>query len=374
MRRSAFCLISVFIFLLVSCGQKGKTQQEGKENCRVEYATGYTVRRGADYTEVSIRDPWDTTKLLAHYVLVARDRELPADLPPGIVVRVPLERVVAATSVHCGWLEMLGVRDELIGVCESRYIDLDFVCRGLAEGKITDIGEASAPDVEKLIELEPDAMITSPLSNAPDGRVEKTGIPQIKCVDYMESTPLGRAEWIRFQALFFGKEALADSLFKEIVESYNAVKALVDSVEERPSVVTEMKYGSMWYISGGRSYMGRFLQDAGAGYCWKDDEHAGSFPLSFESVFEQGGEADFWLIKYNRAQEMSYEDLKREYTPYANFAAWKKHNIFTCNTGVVPYYEEVPIRPDYLLKDLVKIFHPELLPDYQLRYYSKMKE
>lgn len=177
-----------------------------------------------------------------------------------------------------------------------------------------------------------------------------------------------------FPGFVFGKEALADSLFKEIVESYNAVKALVDSVEERPSVVTEMKYGSMWYISGGRSYMGRFLQDAGAGYCWKDDEHAGSFPLSFESVFEQGGEADFWLIKYNRAQEMSYEDLKREYTPYANFAAWKKHNIFTCNTGVVPYYEEVPIRPDYLLKDLVKIFHPELLPDYQLRYYSKMKE
>lgn len=361
------------ILLLAGCRQKDSAVLKEDQSYRVKYAVGFSVYHNPDYTEVWVKDPWDTTKLLQRYILVDREKKLPPDLPEGILVRTPLKRVVAATSVHCGWLDMLGVRQEVSGVCESRYIDVPFVKAGLIEGRIKDIGEAASPDVEQLIELGPDAMITSPLSNAPYGRVEKTGIPQIKCVDYMEPTPLGRAEWVRFLALFFGKETVADSLFQKTVEAYEEVKSLVAEVKKRPTVVMEMKYGGMWYISGGMSYMGRLLQDAGADYCWKDDTHAGSFPLAFESVLEKGGEADFWLIKYNRPQEMSYEDMKKEYAPYANFAAWKKRHIFTCNSGKVPYYEEVPIRPDYLLKDFVKIFHPRLLPDYELKYYREME-
>jgi len=374
MNRLTLLLVAAIALLSVSCGQKGRVAEKGDGSYRVEYATGFAVRRTAEYTEVRIRDPWDTTKLLQRYVLVGREKELPADLPEGVVVRTPLKRVVTATSVHCGWLDMLGVQEEVVGVCESRYIDVPFVQKGLQEGRVVDIGEAAAPDVERLIELKPDGMITSPLSNAPYGRVEKTGIPQVKCVDYMEPTPLGRAEWIRLLALFFDREALADSLFAETVKAYEEVKALVKGVEKRPTVVLGMKYGAVWYVAGGNSYMGSLVKDAGADYCWKEDTHVGSFPLAFESVFEQSGEADYWLIKYNRTQEMSYRDLKGEYAPYANFAAWKKRHIFTCNTGVVSYYEEVPIRPDYLLKDFVKIFHPQLLPDYRLRYYREMED
>lgn len=373
MNRFIFISIAVIALLPVSCRQKGRIAEKGQGNVRVEYATGFTVRRTPEYTEVRIRDPWDTTKLLQRYVLVERGKELPAGLPEGVLVRTPLKRIVAATSVHCGWLDMLGIREEIVGVCESCYIDVPFVQEGLKEGRIIDIGEAAAPDVERLIELNLDGMVTSPLSNAPYGRVEKTGIPQIKCVDYMEPTPLGRAEWIRLLALFFDREALADSLFAETVKAYEEVKALVKDVKERPTVVLEKKYGAVWYVSGGNSYMGSLLKDAGADYCWKDDPHVGSFPLAFETVFAQGGEADYWLMKYNRAQEMGYQELKSEYAPYANFVAWKNRRIFTCNTGVVPYYEEVPIRPHYLLKDLVKIFHPEVLPEYRLRYYRPME-
>lgn len=367
-------IAAVLSFLFLACGRKGESTEKESGNFPVGYATGFSVHRAAGYTVVEVRDPWDAAKILQRYVLVPAEKELPSELPQGVLVRTPLKRVVAATSVHCGWLDMLGVREELVGVCESRYIDVPFVKQGLEVGQMIDIGEAAAPDVERLIELAPDGMITSPLSNAPYGRVEKTGIPQVKCVDYMEPTPLGRAEWIRFLALFFDREALADSLFAETVKAYEEVKALVREVKECPTVVMEMKYGGMWYVSGGQSYMGCLLRDAGAAYCWADDAHAGSFPLSFEAVFEKGGEADFWLIKYNRAEELGYDGLRKEYAPYANFEAWKKRHIFTCNTGVVSYYEEVPIRPDYLLKDFVKIFHPHLLPDYRLRYYRKMKE
>lgn len=368
-------IVVIFLsLLLLACGRRGEVAEKAAGSFRVAYATGFSVRRMAGYTEVEVRDPWDTTKLLQRYVLVPAGDGLPQGLPQGLVVRTPLKRVVAATAVHCGWLEMLGVQERVAGVCESRYIDLPFVREGVNAGRITDIGEATAPDVERLIELSPDGMITSPLSSAPYGRVEKTGIPQIKCMDYMEQTPLGRAEWVRFLALFFDREALADSLFAETEKAYREVKALVREVKERPTVLTEMKYGGIWYVSGGKSYIGCLLRDAGADYCWADDEHAGSFPLSFESVFEKGGEADFWLMKYNRAEDLGYGGLQKEYAPYANFAAWKNRRIFTCNTGRVPYYEEVPIRPDYLLKDLVKIFHPQVLPDYRLRYYGKMKE
>ena len=315
----------ICVLLLASCRQKESavSSKPEEKSFPVGYATGFSVHRAAGYMVVEVRDPWDTTKMLQRYVLVPAEKELPSELPQGVLVRTPLKRVVAATSVHCGWLDMLGVREELVGVCESRYIDVPFVKQGLEVGQMIDIGEAAAPDVERLIELAPDGMITSPLSNAPYGRVEKTGIPQVKCVDYMEPTPLGRAEWIRFLALFFDREALADSLFAETVKAYEEVKALVREVKECPTVVMEMKYGGMWYVSGGQSYMGCLLRDAGAAYCWADDAHAGSFPLSFEAVFEKGGEADFWLIKYNRAEELGYDGLRKEYAPYANFEAWK---------------------------------------------------
>lgn len=364
------------VVLLASCRQNNQSLSKEPatvQEYQVYYATGYTVNRTSDYTEIKIRDPWDTTRYLQRYVLVGKDKALPVRLPEGILIRTPLQRVVVATSVHCGVLELLGVRDLLVGVCESRYIDLDFVKQGVANGKIVDIGEAGAPDVERLIELAPDAMITSPLSNAPYGRVEKTGIPQIKCVDYMEPTPLGRAEWIRFQALFFGKEESADSLFWQTVKAYEEIKALTQQVKERPSVVTEKKYGAVWYLPGGKSYMAHFLEDAGATVGKEIDQQVGSVGWPFETVFEKYGDADFWLIKCNRPRDMSYEDLKKEYAPYSKFAAYKNRRIYTCNTAEVSYYEEVPVHPDYLLKDLVAIFHPELLPEHQLRYYKAME-
>lgn len=374
--KASICLGIGLVVLQASCRQNNRPLPQEPatvQTYQVYYATGYTVNRTSDYTEVKIRDPWDTTRYLQRYVLVDKDKALPVHLPKGILVRTPLQRVVVATAVHCGVLELLGVRDQLVGVCESRYIDLDFVKQGLASGKIVDIGEAGAPDVERLIELAPDAMITSPLSNAPYGRVEKTGIPQIKCVDYMEPTPLGRVEWIRFQALFFGKEEVADSLFWQTVKAYEEIKALTEKVKERPLVVTEKKYGAVWYLPGSKSYMAHLLEDAGATIGKEAEQQAGSVGWPFEMVFEKYGDADFWLIKYNRPQEMSYEDLKTEYAAYSKFTAYKNRRIYTCNTAEVPYYEEVPVHPDYLLKDLVAIFHPELLPEHQMRYYKAME-
>jgi iron complex transport system substrate-binding protein len=190
----------------------------------------------------------------------------------------------------------------------------------------------------------------------------------------MEATPLGRAEWIRFIALFFDKEEEADKIFRETESAYLAIRKLAASVEKRPTVLSEKKFGASWFVPAGQSYMAVLFADAGASYRFADLDGAGSTPLSFETVLDKAIHADYWLIKYNLAEEMDYQALKTEYTPYSSFDAFRNKTIYTCNTGKVPYYEEFPMHPDYLLKDLVWVFHPELLPDYKPRYFRKMIE
>ncbi|MDR2968610.1 MAG: ABC transporter substrate-binding protein, partial [Tannerellaceae bacterium] len=225
------------------------------------------------------------------------------------------------------------------------------------------------PNVEKMIEAGTEYVIASPFQNSSYGPVEKMGIPIIEGADYMEAHPLGRTEWIRFYGLLFDKEEVADSLFRATERRYLELKELAARVTDRPTVVSEKRFGSTWYVPAGESYIAHFFADAGADYQFSDLPGSGSTPMTFETVLDRAIHADLWLIKYNQTEDMTYNELRREYTPYENFDAFKKQSIFGCNTGRVPYYEEFPIHPDYLLKDLIFIFHPELLPGYTPRYY-----
>lgn len=370
-------IIYLFIALLsiAGCRQQGKETTDVTDPVNrplVGYARLFKIKEGEGYTSVNVLNPWDTTKYLHRYILVRRDREMPENLPDGTLIRTPLDKVVAYSSVHCGIMEALGLDKELVGVCESRYVDLDFVKDGLKNGTIFDLGEAASPNVERIMDISPDAIIASPLGNKGYGRIDKIGIPLIEAVDYMEVTPLGRAEWIRFYALFFCKEQVADSLFKSTVDNYEGVRQIVRNIKNKPTVLSETRTGSVWYIPGGKSYMANLFADAGADYLWKDLQSLGTVPLPFESVLEKGQNADVWVMKYNKPQDMSYKDLANEYSGYENFRAFKNRAIFAANTSEVSYYEELPIHPDYVLKDLVWVFHPELLKGYQPRYFKKM--
>ena len=323
---------------------------------------------------MEVRDPWDSTRLLQRYLLVDRDKNVPTGLPKGTLVRVPLRNVTVYNSVHSAIMELLGATDQIVGACEVRYIDTPKAKERLNSGKIADLGEATAPNIEKMVEIGTEVILVSPFQNSGYGPAEKLGIPIIECADYMESTPLGRAEWIRFYGLLLGKEEQADAFFHETESNYKELKELASTVTHCPSVFSEKRFGSSWYISAGDSYIAHFFEDAGADYIFKYLPGAGSTPLAFETVLDKAIHADLWLIKYNSTGELTYDGLRAEYTPYENFDAFKNHHIFTCNTNENRYYEEFPMRPDYLLKDLVWIFHPELLPDYVPRYYKKMAE
>lgn len=365
-----------FAFWMVACSPSGKhsSASEALSSDTIRYARGFTVQHFDAYTSVEVRDPWDSTRLLQRYLLVERDKEVPANLPKGTIVRVPVQNVVVYTSVHAAIIDQLGDIDKVIGVCEPRYMDTPSIQEGLRAGRIADMGEATAPNVEKMIDMGAELVIVSPFQNSSYGPVEKLGIPIVEGADYMESLPLGRTEWLRFYGLLFGKEQKADSIFRTTEQNYLALKELIKADTKRPTVISEKRFGSSWFMPAGDSYIANIYKDAGADYLFADLPGAGSTPLAFETVLDKAIHADLWLIKYNQAKDMTYTDLRTEYTPYENFDAFKNRRIYSCNTGIVPYYEEFPMHPEYLLKDLIWVFHPELLPDYTPRYYKKMAE
>jgi iron complex transport system substrate-binding protein len=343
-------------------------------NDSVLYANGFQIETHDDYILATVRNPWNTKQALQRYVLVPKAVSLPDSLPEGILIRTPLERTVSYGAVQCSFFAEFGALPTLVGVCEPQYIHIPFVEAGVRSGSIANLGQSANPDIEKIMLIEPEALFTAPIEGFGYGQAAKLGIPFIECVDYMESTPLGRAEWIRFLALFFDKRAVADSLFRETEARYLQLRQLAAQVEHRPTVMAETIYSGVWYVPGGNSYIAHFFRDAGADYLWEEDTSAGSLGLSFESVLEKAEKADYWLIKYNSSNNMTYKDLINDYPNYAFFDAYKKRSIYICNTGKVPYYEELPIHPDAILKDMVWVFHPELLQDYHPGYYERMKE
>lgn len=370
--------IVTWVLLLSACGGGSKTsslQAEG-DTVRMKYSSLLQIVKHADYTVVTIRNPWDTLKVLHTYLLADREKPLPEHLPEGTVVRTPLQKSVIYSSVHCSLWPELDELKGIGGVCGLEYIKLPQIQEGCRNGSIVNVGNSMNPDIECIIDLRPDAILLSPFENSGGyGRVGKLNIPIIECADYMETSALGRAEWMRLYGLLLGKEAQADSLFAGIEKEYLTLTQQVKSQNlKRPTVISEMKNSSAWYIPGGNSTMGRLYQDAGADYVFASLSNSGSVPLAFETVFDRGGNADIWLIKYNQPQDKTYSELERDYAPYARFKAFQDRKVYGCNTNHVPFYEESPFHPELLLKDLIKIFHPELLPDYDLKYFSNLAE
>ena len=359
-----------------SCHRSNTQAQENPLHTdTVQYAKGFIVEHFADYISVKVRDPWDSTRLLQHYLLVEKNKEVPADLPKGTLIRTPIQRIAVYTSVHASIIEQLGEVNSIVGVCEAKYIDSKIIQEKIRKGQVSDLGEATAPNIERIIDIGTEILFASPFQNAGYGAAEKLGIPILEGADYMEAHPLGRTEWIRFYGMLFNKANIADSIFKETENRYLTLKEIVEKAHlRRPKLLVERKYGSSWFLPGGESYIANLYKDAGADYIFKDIPGGGSVPYAFESVLEKALHADIWLFKFYQERPFTYADLKAEYAPYTNFDAYKKQQIFTCNTAFTPFYEEVPMHPDYLLRDLIQIFHPELIEKTPLRYFSPLKK
>ena len=372
-----------------SCGGRQTTaSQEAGDTVVFKYATQLSIVRHKDYTEVEVKNPWKEGKILHSYLLVP-DSIDPQDIShsslltphssTSTIVRIPLRRSVMFTTVHCAMLMSFGCEQSIAGVADLKYIKIPWIHEQVKAGRITDVGEGMSPVVEKIIDQRPDALFLSPFENSGGyGRLEEIGIPIIECAEYMEPSPLARAEWLRFYGMLFGCEARADSLFAVVDSSYNALKSLkcrVDSVEfALPKVLLDKVTGSVWYVPGGRSTIGQMIQDAGGDYPWADDDHSGSVSLPFEAVLEKAGEADVWLFRYSSDHDITPAELLSEHHGYDQFKAFRSGEIYGCDVERSLFYEESPFRPDWLLGDYIHILHPDIPNLPPLRYYKKVKK
>jgi len=336
-----------------------------------KYARHITMVRHDGYTLVSLVDPWKKKRVLHTYILVPKNAPLPERLPEGTVVRTPLERSVVFTTAHCQLLEYLDRAKNIKGVADLEYILIPDIRQRVRRQQIIDCGSSMSPSIEKIIDLKADGMILSPFENSGGyGKLESVGVPIIEAADYMETSPLGRAEWMRFYGLLYGCEAQSDSLFHIVDSTYTALKQQAQRLPLGRSILTERKTGSVWYCPGGKSTIGQMIQDAHGRYAFSYDKRSGSLALSFEQVLDKAADCDVWAFKYNAAKPMTKAELLAEFEGYSELKAFKTGTIFQCNASQKPYFEEVPFRPDYLLRELIILLHPHASGFGKLRYYS----
>jgi iron complex transport system substrate-binding protein len=362
-----YVLLFFTVFSLSGCHKQ--TDNEGKI-IPLRYASFLKMRQTSEYVSVQIINPWDTTKSLRNYILIPKNIQLPRHLPEGTIVRTPLTHTIIYSSVHCSLLGEWGKINSIAGICDMKYIMMKSVHQLNNQGKIVDLGNSMSPDAEKIIALNPDAILLSPYKdNSGYGKLGNSGIPLIECADYMETSPLGRAEWMKFYGLLYGCEDKANRMFNIIEKKYMYFSQKALKSPTRPTVFADMKNGATWMIPGGNSTIGIFLKDAGANYEFKDRKESGSVTISPEEVLNRCQKAQFWLIKYNNGEALNYQSLKSLDPIYNHLEAVKKRHVYACNTGIIPFYEETPFHPERLLMDLIKIFHPELIKDYKSKYY-----
>lgn len=349
--------------LFASCGANGGSNHAMPEGdtIPIKYVTNLTMVDYGDYIKADFRNPWDTTKNLQTFLLVPHDSELPADLPKGTVVRTPLCRSIVYTSVHNSLIEELGASEAVVGACDTKYIRKPSIRRRIDEGTIADCGTSMAPNIEKILQLKPDAILLSAFENSNDhNKVAQTGIPIIDCTDYMESSPLARAEWMKFFGRLYGKGNVADSIFDATEKSYLETKALVKDVKNRPIVLTDLIYGQSWGVPAAYSTTGVLIEDAGGKNPFDTFKTTGSVQLSPEEVLYKAKDADVWILKYSQDIPVTLSQLAKDNPIYSKFKAYKNGNIYGCDTEGTTYFEDAAFHPHWILAEYVNMFHPEL--------------
>ena len=431
MKKLYILLCGATAALLMAACQGGKTaaaDAEAGDTLEMKYAKLLTIVKHGDgeessdaaegidyqYAEAIVANPWKAGTLLHRYILIPKGEE--GDKTVAMLakrrsmgarcttdtVRTPVERSAVFIAPHCQLMYELGCQQAIRGVCDLNYINIpDVRKRAASAGKassekassgnassgnasaqnsIVDCGSSMAPDIERIIALKPEAILVSPFENSGGyGKLDKLHIPIIEAADYMESSPLGRAEWMKFYGMLFGKaskavlsascEATADSLFSQIEKEYLNLKAEAGKLPKGLSILTERKTGNVWYVPGGQSTIGILLKDANARYIFSDDQHSGSLPMSPEQILAKGSQVDVWAFKYFGGAPLSQVQLLQEYDGYKALAAFNRGNIYQVDTSTVPYFELTSFHPELLLREFIILAHGSRFG--KLKFYKK---
>ena len=297
------------------------------------------------------------------------------DLGPATVVEIPIQSLFTSSTTQLPALEILGVVDRLTGVAQKAFVTTASVRALIDADRLVEFAATYAVDAEAVVAAQPDVLMTSGFWDDAYDIIQGAGTAIVHNADWVESSPLGRAEWVKFISLFFNREAEAEAWFEQVRADYAAARALAAGVEHRPSVHTGQVWGGVWYASGGQSYVARLLADAGADYVWADDGSAGSMEHDIETQLAQAADAEFWL--HAASWWGSIAAALAEDARYSEFASLQNGNVWnptlaTNEQGGNDFFESGSVRPDLVLRDIIAILHPELLPDHEFLYYQRM--
>ncbi|MFC5045973.1 ABC transporter substrate-binding protein [Aquimarina hainanensis] len=343
----------------------------------IEYAQGFSIKKTKTYQEITVSSPWPGTTTTYTYITYPKNQKKPVhNNPNAIFIPVPVERLIATSTTDIPKIEALSSEDKIVGFPHTDYISSPKTRMRIEEKKISDIGNESAINTELAMELSPDLIIG--FSATGDTKaydlLETLGIPVIYNGSWMEQHPLGRSEWIKFIAAFLDKENEASLIFENIKKEYLLAKKKAAQATNSPSVLYGSMYKDIWYAPGGNSYKAQLLKDANTTYIWADDSTSGSLQLSFETALEKGMNADIWVGPLHAP---TLTDLSHKNDKYTLFHAFKNESVYSSSlikgkTGGTIFYELGSLQPDLILKDLIKIAHPQLLENYELTFFKKL--
>ncbi|MBC7694438.1 MAG: ABC transporter substrate-binding protein [Burkholderiales bacterium] len=370
----------LFLALLVlfSCTHNPETKEHASNSTTVplSYAKRFAIKKYTDYTVLELLGNKNDSVVTASFVLYQNKK--PAYNSNTYYIKTPVSRVACMSSIYTTMLMELHCEQAIVAIDNVDYYTNPYIQQQVKENKVMELSKGPHIEIEKTIALKPDLFLTFGMGNPQtdiDQKLLQSSLPIAISIDHLEETPLARAEWIKFFACFFNKEALADSLFSVTEKRYGELKTIAQKNTHKPTVLTEIKYGDAWYVPSGKSYIANLINDAGGSYFWKDDQKVGSTPLSFEMVYAKAKDCDFWLNQYNvntKKELASYDER------YSLFKAFKEGNLYNNNKtqnakGYSNYWETGITHPDEVLADLIKIFSPQLMPEHEFVYYKKIE-
>lgn len=370
-------ILALLLLPFTQCKKDTVAQQKSISKNEIHYAKGFALINHPGYSVVTVTNPWPKADKTYTYILQEKNGSIPDSLKHYPTIPVPIKSIVLTSTTHIPSLEMLGVAQTLIGFPNLNYISSEKV-RALVEAKkVKELGSNQDLNTEVILDLQPNVIIGYGLDNNNPtlDNLQKNGLKVLFNGDWNEQTPLGKAEWIKFFGALYGKQNKANQLFSKIEKDYLKTLEIAKKASHHPSILAGDMYEDKWYLPQGSSWGCQLLKEAQGDYLWAETSGTGSLSLSFETVLEKGKNADLWITS---GQFGSLKEMLAANPHYAQFKAFQNKNVFSFNakkgkTGGVLYYELAPNRPDIVLKDIVKILHPELLPTYHPFFFEKLK-
>ncbi|MEI6866191.1 ABC transporter substrate-binding protein [Flavicella sp.] len=369
----------LFLFVLYICIISCKKEQQTENNTEIKklkYAKGFSISNEYGYKKITIHNAYKNAEIKYEYLLVPKNEKLPK-VNQGIqIIRTPVEKIIVTSTSHIPLLELLGKENTLVGFPNTNFISSPKTRKLIDSNQVREVGKEEHINTEILLDLAPELVMSFAVDkpNKSFITIRKMGVPILLNGDWLEETPLGRAEWIKVFGVLFHEEKKADSIFNHIQQEYTKAKAIAVTVKNKPTILSGSIFQDSWYLPAGESFIATYFKDAQVEYLWKDTKGAGSLSLNFENVLDKAQNANFWIgCSMNETKQQLLQSNKH----YGQFSAVKNNQVYTFAkykgaTGGMYYFELGPIRPDLLLKDIIKIAHPELLPNYKMVFFSKL--